>query len=244
MQFQAWYSKPQVLRQSCHKSHLCGFSSGTKLSARPDSILSSLRHAISSPSAPWPFGVYAKPKCCSSDNSACRQGRHPAAFSPLSQDVSSFDIQREEDTKLMVFCKIMNSDAKTPLCGKAGLEPTVVLLRLGLFAPCILFCADWHQISIAKLQTCIFTIPCDQTSPPAHPFLQIIYEGTEEHKVEQRSHEGHHWPHGESREGPFFREPDGNLFPWRRESWGGTLLLSTTTWKEVVVRQVLVSSPR
>ena len=29
---------------------------------------------------------------------------------------------------------------------------------------------------------------------------------------------------------------------WRRGGWGGTLLLSATTWKEVVVRQVLVSS--
>ena len=31
---------------------------------------------------------------------------------------------------------------------------------------------------------------------------------------------------------------------WRREGWGVTLLLSTTTWKEVVVRQGLVSSSK
>jgi len=31
---------------------------------------------------------------------------------------------------------------------------------------------------------------------------------------------------------------------WRRGGWGETLLLSTATWKEVVVRQALVSSPR
>ena len=31
---------------------------------------------------------------------------------------------------------------------------------------------------------------------------------------------------------------------WRRGGWGGTLTLSTTAWKEAVVRQVLVSSPR
>ena len=31
---------------------------------------------------------------------------------------------------------------------------------------------------------------------------------------------------------------------WRRGGWRGTLLLSTTTWKEAVVRRVLVSSPR
>ena len=31
---------------------------------------------------------------------------------------------------------------------------------------------------------------------------------------------------------------------WRRGGWGGTSLLSTAPWKEVVVRQVLVSSPK
>ena len=33
------------------------------------------------------------------------------------------------------------------------------------------------------------------------------------------------------------------LLVWRREGWGETPLLSTATWNEVVVRQVLVSSP-
>ena len=31
---------------------------------------------------------------------------------------------------------------------------------------------------------------------------------------------------------------------WRRGTWGETLLLSTTTWKEVVVRSVLVFCPK
>jgi len=34
------------------------------------------------------------------------------------------------------------------------------------------------------------------------------------------------------------------LFSLEKGGWGGTLLLSTTTWQEVVVRQVLVSSPK
>lgn len=70
-----------------------------------------------------------------------------------------------------------------------------------------------HQISVAKFlsilpqlfQTSNFTTPSDQTLPPAHPFFQIIYEHNEEHKV-QRSHEGDHWPHVESRERSSFRE--------------------------------------
>lgn len=37
-------------------------------------------------------------------------------------------IQTEEDIKLMGFCKIIRSDAKTSLCGKAALEATVVLI--------------------------------------------------------------------------------------------------------------------
>jgi len=31
---------------------------------------------------------------------------------------------------------------------------------------------------------------------------------------------------------------------WKRGGWGETLLLSTTTWREVAMRQVLVSSPK
>lgn len=128
------------------KSHLCGFSCTTEISECPDPKLSSLWHVISSASVPQLFGVHAKSKQCSSGTSHMQA--RLASCSILSSVTEHVHLWYRR-TRILNWWFSTKLSAKTPLCSKANLEPTFV--HLSLFAPCILFCGDWHQISVAKL---------------------------------------------------------------------------------------------
>lgn len=65
--------------------------------------------------APCPFRVYAKPKHCSRGTSHT-QARQASCSIFSYHKMCPALIQSEEDTKLMVFYKIIHSNTETPLC--------------------------------------------------------------------------------------------------------------------------------